>query len=183
MRNNVIRPQDFPKYTYNDYLNWDGQWEIIDGTVFAMSPLPSIGHQAINGNIVSQLLSETKKCGKCKAFMPIDWKIAENTVVQPDALVICGNKKLKENYLDFAPSLLFEILSPATGMKDRNVKFRLYEKQKVKFYVIVDPKTKTAEVYELKKGKYVLVLKTSKDKFVFSLNGCSLDFSFKEIWE
>jgi Uma2 family endonuclease len=180
---NSIRPQEFPKYTYSDYLNWDGQWEIIDGTVFAMAPLPSVRHQDINSAIVEQLRRETKKCAHCRAFMPLDWKINEETVVQPDALVICGNKKLKENFLDFAPSLLFEILSPATGMKDRNIKFRLYEQQKVKFYVIVDPKTKTAEVYELKKSKYILVLKTTKDKFVFGLSECSLEFSFKEIWE
>jgi Uma2 family endonuclease len=181
MRNTLI-VEGYPRYTYSDYLNWEGRWELIDGVVYAMAPLPSVQHQDINSAIIEQLRKETKGCGKCKAYMPLDWKIDESTIVQPDALVICGNKKLKENFLDFPPSLLFEILSPATYLKDRNVKYKLYEQQKVKFYVIVDPKTKTAEVYELKKGKYVLVLKTSKDKFTFDLSDCSFDFSFREIW-
>jgi len=36
-----------PNYTYEDYLNWEGSWEIIDGIAYAMSPMPSTAHQKI----------------------------------------------------------------------------------------------------------------------------------------
>ncbi|HEO65459.1 MAG TPA: Uma2 family endonuclease, partial [Spirochaetes bacterium] len=38
-----------PRYTYEDYVNWEGRWELIDGLPYAMSPLPSINHQQVNG--------------------------------------------------------------------------------------------------------------------------------------
>jgi len=29
-----------PNYTYEDYCQWEGQWELIEGIPYAMSPLP-----------------------------------------------------------------------------------------------------------------------------------------------
>ncbi len=28
-----------PHYTYADYIQWDGDWEVIDDTAYAMAPL------------------------------------------------------------------------------------------------------------------------------------------------
>jgi hypothetical protein len=28
-----------PHYTYHDYENWEGRWELIDGIPYAMQPL------------------------------------------------------------------------------------------------------------------------------------------------
>jgi hypothetical protein len=37
-----------PHYTYSDYEQWEGQWELIDGIPYAMSPLPVPKHQKIH---------------------------------------------------------------------------------------------------------------------------------------
>jgi len=29
-----------PYYTYDDYCQWEGRWELIEGMSYAMSPLP-----------------------------------------------------------------------------------------------------------------------------------------------
>jgi hypothetical protein len=29
-----------PHYTYADYVQWEGKWEVIDGVPHAMSPAP-----------------------------------------------------------------------------------------------------------------------------------------------
>jgi hypothetical protein len=36
-----------PHYTYDDYVHWEGLWEIINGIPYAMSPTPTLRHQFI----------------------------------------------------------------------------------------------------------------------------------------
>lgn len=36
-----------PNYSYKDYLNWEGKWELIEGIPFAKSPMASPRHQLI----------------------------------------------------------------------------------------------------------------------------------------
>ena len=119
-----------PQFTYDDYLSWEGRWELIDGMPYAMSPQPTLYHQRVNFNLLSVFNDALKKtCKECQAYMPIDWKINKKTVVQPDVSVICG--KTEKTYLDFTPALVIEILSPATAYKDRHEKFELFEEQGV----------------------------------------------------
>ncbi|WP_373286923.1 Uma2 family endonuclease [Filimonas zeae] len=40
--------------------------------------------------------------------------------MQPDMLVVCG--EITRKYLDFAPALVIEILSPSTALKDRHTR-------------------------------------------------------------
>lgn len=178
----ALKQEYLPEYTYQDYLVWEGRWEMIHGVPYAMTPGPSIDHQGINSNIVSQLNVLLQGCEKCKAYIPLDWKVSETTVVQPDVSVICqesGNK----NYLDFAPTVIFEIFSPSTAKKDSTLKFELYESEGVKYYVLVSPDNRSVEVFELKKKRYENALKTQKGKFTFDLKECTVDFDFSKIWE
>ncbi|HEY0073212.1 MAG TPA: Uma2 family endonuclease [Abditibacteriaceae bacterium] len=52
------------------------------------------------------------------------------------------------------PFIAFEVLSPATAKADRGDKKRAYENAGVQFYVIVDLKKRTLEIYRLQNGKY-----------------------------
>ena len=110
-----------PQFTYEDYLLWEGRWELIDGMPYAMSPAPAPLHQTINGNLYTTLKPALKtSCANCEVYLPIDWKINEKTVVQPDLLIV--RNKIEEQYLDFTPALVLEILSPFTAYKDRHEK-------------------------------------------------------------
>ena len=166
-------------YTYEDYLHWEGEWEIIDGFPYAMSPKPMIKHQRVSGRIFSQL--DKNNCQKCFAAMEIDYKVSDDTVISPDVLVACGDD-LGEQYLKKTPKIVFEILSPSTAKKDRTIKYDLYETEGVKYYVIVDSVVKIAEIYLLKNGKYRLDKKTTDAKYDFNIDECSIDFEFKNIW-
>ncbi|HCL57388.1 MAG TPA: Uma2 family endonuclease, partial [Spirochaetia bacterium] len=44
-------------YTYADYLSWEEgkRWELIEGTVYDMSPAPSRVHQSILGELFFQM--------------------------------------------------------------------------------------------------------------------------------
>lgn len=175
------RLQDLPRYTYEDFEQWDGRWELIYGVAHAMSPSPGIEHQVISQHIASQLERALEQCQECHALLPVDWRIDEETIVQPDNLVVCGELE-KLAYLCKAPVLIFEILSKSTAHKDRTTKFRLYEREGVKYYVIVDPIETLAKVYRLQDGRYVKVLDAGRDSVEFDFGKCSMQFDFSKIW-
>lgn len=58
-------------------------------------------------------------------MIPIDYKIAEDTILSPDILIVVG--EIKKKYLDFAPFLVVEILSPATALRVCHTKYQLYK--------------------------------------------------------
>jgi hypothetical protein len=65
---------------------------------YAMSPAPIPLHQIIGGNCYVIFKQSLKKgCKKCKAYPPIDWKIKDDTVVQPDMLIVC--EKIEKDFL------------------------------------------------------------------------------------
>lgn len=174
------RDHDLPHYTYEDYVQWEGRWELIRGIPYAMTPAPGIEHQATSNNIGWLLKEALSECEECLALLPVDWKIDEYTVVQPDNLVICG--KEKGAYLRKTPVLIFEILSESTTSKDKNTKFALYEKEGVRHYVIVDPKERLAKVYRLHEGKYIKVMDAEDECCDFDLGKCQISVDFSKIW-
>lgn len=173
-----------PNYTYKDYCLWEGRWELIEGIPYAMSPAPSPRHQWIVVNIVSELRSAIKKskCKNCKVYDFIDVKIEEDTLLQPDASIVC--KPIHKKFLDFPPALVVEILSEATALKDRITKFNIYENFGIKYYLIVDPEKELVEIYLLKSSKYVMQKFSPVKPFAFSLsNDCKIEVTLKNIWE
>jgi Uma2 family endonuclease len=173
-----------PNYTYDDYVHWEGRWEIIDGLPFAMSPLPQPKHQRIISVLHFLFVKAIKKgvCKKCHAYDPLDYKVAENTIVQPDILIVCD--EIKKPYLDFPPALVVEVLSPSTALRDRHTKFDIYEAEGVKYYLIVDSEREFIEVYELVNGKYVRIeiIPNKSTGFTFD-DDCKVTVNFDEVWE
>ncbi len=177
----ALKEEDLPDYTYDDYKLWEGDWELIHGVPYAMSPAPMIKHQAISNNIARYLSEALEECSTCQALLPVDWKIDNNTIVEPDNLVICHEPQ-NEVYITQAPKIIFEILSKSTAHKDKNLKFNLYEKEGVNYYIIVDPTESIAKVYRLHEGSYIKVCDTHNDNVEFDLDACSFLFNFGKIW-
>ncbi len=175
-----LRFEELPCYTHADYLQWEGKWELIHGIPYAMSPAPTIQHQTISHKIAVALAKSLEECEHCQALLPVDWKIDNTTTVQPDNLIVCG--KPEGQYLSKAPVLIFEILSKSTEAKDKNTKFRLYEEEGVKHYIITDPKEHVAKVYRLHHGKYIKVLDATDEICHFDLGKCQITFEFATIW-
>lgn len=172
-----------PHYTYEDYRRWEGRWELIEGIPYAMSPAPNIRHQFISGNLFS-LFKEAlaKNSCSCAVFMPLDYKVAADTIIQPDLLIMCP-PAIEGNYVTQTPQLIVEVLSPSTAMKDRNNKFIIYEAQKIPYYLIVDPSKNIAEVYQLnEEEKYILSPQQSTYRFTFK-DHCSIEAGFSAIWQ
>jgi len=110
------------RFTYADYKAWElkegERYELINGEAFAMSG-PTTRHQAVAGEIFGQFYTFLR--GKpCRAFFaPYDVRLfyekddSDDTVVQPDIMVICDKSKIAEEGCRGAPDLVIEILSPS----------------------------------------------------------------------
>lgn len=157
-----------PHYTYDDWIHWEGKWELIDGHPIAMSPTPVPPHQRAAAELITELTLALRKssCKKCKVYDSLDYKITDDTILVPDILIICGD--VKKKYLDFAPVLIVEILSPSTALRDRNTKYDLYREQGVEYYLIVDVDKKSIEVYRLQGEQYSL--QATDSSYIFQLN-------------
>jgi len=171
-------------YTYDDYLKWEDaeRCELIDGVIYAMSPAPLRRHQGVSSNLHGQLFDFLK--GKpCKVYAaPFDVRLNagtyNNTVVQPDVVVVCDKSKLDDKGCVGAPDLVIEILSPSTEVRDRVLKFNQYLQAKVREYWIVDPDSKTVTVNILDNDRYYSAAYAETDKApVHVLEGCVIDLT------
>lgn len=172
-----------PRYTYEQYKLWEDNWELINGYPYMMAPAPMIKHQSISSKITRELLNIFEKCQNCQVLLPIDWKISQDTIVQPDNSVICHTPN-NEAYITKAPKIIFEILSKSTEKKDTTIKYDLYEKEGVTYYIIVDPENSVAKVYKLHQGRYIKVIDASDEEVHFDIKECniSIEFDFSKIW-
>ena len=140
------------EYTVEDYYNWpeDERIELIDGVIYHVS-MPSIKHQSIVGEIDFILKSFVKKKkGKCRVFgAGIDVRLDcdDKTMVVPDITVVCKKDDFTEQYLNGAPDLVVEVLSPSTRKKDMTLKLQKYVNAGVREYWIVDPDKNRITVY------------------------------------
>jgi len=168
-------------YTYLDYASWDDdiRYELIDGEVYMMSA-PLVEHQRILRKLFVQLANFLDE-KQCEVFIaPFDVCLTgkgdlDDTVVQPDILVICDHSKLDEKRYNGAPDLVIEILSPSNSRHDRIRKFKKYLQVGVREFWIVDPVEKGVAVHILENGKYVInVYEGDETISVSVLDGCEI---------
>ena len=151
---------EYKRYTYSDYYSWDDdkRWELIDGIPYEMSA-PTLKHQRISAQFI-RLIGNFLVGKPCKVFAaPVDVRLNhdtyDDTVLQPDILVVCDKSKLDGKSCVGAPDLVIEILSPSTSMRDKIIKFNRYLQAGVREYWVVDPEDETVIAHLQKDGEYV----------------------------
>ncbi|MFB4213383.1 Uma2 family endonuclease [Shouchella sp. JSM 1781072] len=155
-------PQKKNTYTYKQYqdLNEDTQFEVIDGTIYNMSPSPNVKHQEIAMQLSVEFGSFLR--GKtCKAYYELDVCLTDEEDekkitewVKPDLIVVCDPDKRKANKIIGSPDIAIEILSKSTLKLDKMIKFHHYQKAGIHQYWIVDPVYESIDVFILKNGVY-----------------------------
>jgi len=170
-------------YTYADYSQWEGDWELIDGIPVAMAPAPMRIHQDIGAEIIFALRNslDEEACPECRISYENDWKINEETVVRPDIVFVCDDEG--EAYLTKAPKIVVEIISPATAKKDETIKFDIYESEGVQYYILVYPDDLRAKAYGLKDGRYIKIGDFMHESLDFDAIGCGLSLDFAKVFE
>jgi len=187
-------------FTYQDYLSWndDERWELIYGEAYNMSPAPTTKHQRISGSLSYRIYSIFEN-SNCEVFVaPFDVRLSSSkkkklnqktndnditTVVQPDIVVICEQKKIDDKGCIGAPDLVIEILSPSTAYKDTTTKLKLYEENQIKEYWVVNPEAEYIMVYSLVGDKYTKPEYLRKDDTLKSKIFNQVEFEVEKIFE
>lgn len=173
----AIKIEHLPQYKVADYQRWEGDWELIRGIPYAMSPSANKIHQETALNVLRQILAalDASAC-PCKVYYELDLILSENTVVRPDLMLFCED--FAGEYPKQPPLLVVEIISKSSRQIDEVVKFDLYRENQIGYYITVDPEAKQIIAYHLRRGKY----RTMPVSEPFSLKDCTPLIDFHQIF-
>lgn len=124
--------------------------ELIDGEIF-VTPSPASRHQRLSLRLTLGLGNHLERHPEQgELFVArFDVVMTPYDVVEPDLLVVLGDQQdiLTQKHVQGAPGLVIEILSPSTRKRDLTLKRRLFEREGVREYWIVDPDRNSIAVY------------------------------------
>ncbi len=135
------------------------RYEVLNG-VLHMSPPPSIEHQRSSGNLFALMWAYARihRLGEVMCA-PVGVRLPGQAVpVQPDIIFVRTERLslLGKAYVEGAPDLIVEILSPSNWWVDRHEKFAAYQAAGVSEYWLADYRARTIEVFVWEAGEYVL---------------------------
>ena len=154
------------RFTYADYKAWEldegERFELIYGEAFAMAG-PNTRHQAVLRELFL-LLGNYFQGKPCQVFCaPYDVRLfyendeSDDTVVQPDIMVICDKNKIGDEGCRGAPDLVVEILSPSNTASEMERKRKLYLRAGVREYWVVDTEDNSITAYCFKEDGAITV--------------------------
>ncbi len=121
--------------------------ELIYGR-FYVSPSPIRIHQFVVGQIGRVLYDIADATGGEAIVAPMDVHLADHTVAQPDVLYVSPERQeILQTWIEGAPDVVVEVLSPSTVRLDRLLKLNRYAEGGVREYWLVDPAARTIEFY------------------------------------
>ncbi|MEA1953345.1 MAG: Uma2 family endonuclease [Campylobacterota bacterium] len=168
-------------YTYDEYKEWEGEWELIDGIPLAMSPAPLRRDQSIATEIMYNLREQLEECQECEVLGEIDYKVSDDTILKPDIVLTCG--ETNESYLTKAPEIIVEIISKSTAKRDEKYKFEIYEREKVNYYILLYPNDLRAKIYKLKGSKYDKEGDFLQESYSFEETTCDITLDFARVFK
>ena len=159
--------------------------EYFKGEIFAMAGA-SRDHNAIVASILGELYGFLK--GKsCKVY-PSDLRVhnSENSLyTYPDVTIVCGKEEYSDDQFDtlLNPTVLIEVLSPATEMYDRGAKFKLYRSiPSLQNYVMVSSTEFSAEVYsKAEEDSWIFTMATGKTGYIH-ISAINYDLLMSDIY-
>lgn len=130
--------------------------ELIDGRLYMLSA-PNRMHQFLVTKLLFAIEGHIQKNkGGCHVYTsPFDVRLFKDdqTVVQPDLLVVCNKDILTEKGCSGAPDWVIEIVSKSNSVHDYINKMLQYQKAGVREYWIVDPFQEAVTVYNFENPK------------------------------
>ena len=134
------------KFTKTDFdrLPEDFRVELIDGELLKMT-FSVVSHQELVGRLYLDLVAAV---GRGRALLGSVGFVVDNyNVLGPDLVVFEEGELPRPDAKDIdRAALVFEVLSPSTASRDRNVKVRLYLAAGVREVWLVDAARRSVEV-------------------------------------
>jgi Uma2 family endonuclease len=156
----TFNPKAFKRWVENRPLNDVNRYELVDGRI-VMTPPAGWGHGEIEASVVRILGEFVTSHNLGRMFgSSTGYDLPSGDTLEPDASFISSERWAKgphvgkAQFLKIVPTLVVEILSPATAQRDRVEKKKIYEINGVDEYWLVDPDRREVTVFQLVKGKY-----------------------------
>jgi len=153
------------------------RYELIFGEI-VMSPSPRARHQQTIADLALAMrqFAREHRLGDVY-FAPFDVKFSNVSVVQPDIffLSVTNIRRLTQLFVDGAPDLVVEVLSPSNRAVDLIKKAALYLNYGVPEYWVVDPESESITVNVNVDGQYIALESDDGRANSSALRGFSVD--------
>ncbi len=167
-------------YTYDDYIKWDGRWELISGSPIPVPPVQTKRHRELSLKALVELEEKVKECDLCLAVGSADWKIENDTVVRPEISIICDEPN--GAYITKPPRLIIEIVEDSRRDFYETIKFDLYKNYGVDYYILIYLDEDIAEAFRLIDGEFKKCGRFSSQEYPFKIDKCYLNIDFGKIF-
>ena len=154
------------------------RWELLDGEL-VMTPSPRTVHQAITFRL-SVLLAPTMPAGTQFFTAPLDVRLDERNVLQPD-LVLVAEEAIEDEFVSGAPILAVEVLSPSTRRRDLVTKLEILARGGCAHYWVIDPADASVRIWELVRGAYRGIVHAHGDEPVTVTEPVSVTFTVNDL--
>ncbi|HYW18037.1 MAG TPA: Uma2 family endonuclease [Nodularia sp. (in: cyanobacteria)] len=154
----IAIPQQPPKMTVQEYLEWEPQqdirYEYVNGKIFAMTG-GTIPHNDIALNFYTALRPHLRSKGCRVNVSDVKVQVTPRTpYYYPDLIVSCDPQDLKAHKFIQYPRIIAEVLSPETSAKDRGEKLSDYLKMPtLQEYLLIDSEKISVERYSRGEGR------------------------------
>ncbi|MBI2088490.1 MAG: Uma2 family endonuclease [Deltaproteobacteria bacterium] len=150
----------FKQWVQNRPMADINRYELTSGRII-MTPPAGWEHAEVEARVIRILGEFVAGHNLGKVFgSSAGYDFPSGDTLEPDASFISqerwagGPQARRGQFLKVVPSLVVEILSPATARRDRIEKKRIYEANGVEEYWLVDPNRREVMVFHLVGGKY-----------------------------
>lgn len=148
---------EFREMDFSDADNFI--YELLNGELVKRTA-PSLAHQRVSRRLTYFLEKFLLENPVGEFFpAPTDVALDENNGVVPDLSYVSRERDFilrNDDFVAGAPDIIFEIISPGTGRRDRKDKKELYEQFGVAEYWLIDPNIHTIEIFIFKNNAYWL---------------------------
>ncbi|MFT3773127.1 MAG: Uma2 family endonuclease [Minicystis sp.] len=168
--------------------------EIIDGELHTM-PRPARAHTNTTTLLAGELHGPFRRGKGGPGGWVILYEPETHLGPKPDKLVpdLAGWRRERmpdasgageaPAYYDVTPDWVCEILSPSTEATDRGKKMRIYRREGVGHAWLINPVTRTLEVYRLETGRWMLLDTYEDDAVVRAEPFDAIELSLAVLWE
>jgi Uma2 family endonuclease len=124
-----------------------GKQELSNGELVTMPP-PKFVHQKLSRRLYNALHAYLERTGTGEVWAEAGFQLGPATIRQPDVAVVLDHRRVADDeWLRGAPDIAIEVLSPANGAEDIELKISQYLGSGAKSVWIVSPKAKQVRIY------------------------------------
>ena len=146
---------------FHDWCDEDIRAEWIKGEVYLLAP-PNIPHIRLNLWLCGLLESIVQLDKSGYVLIEAQVRLARlKERRNPDVVFVSRSRLqiIKQTYVDGAPDLIMEIVSPGSQARDWRYKYASYERAGVREYWVIDPQSEHVEAYALGKDAKFSVIR------------------------